>query len=278
MNKDRTTRKHLQIGRLRRMAAIFLMLVAASGVVYAAYVQRDTLKKYFAGAEKEFYFCSDLLSCEVEVPIYNLRSDLEDPNASLCSFYLQNFCDDLSYSASPVTYDILVRVHGLGEKHYASGSLNGGETKDELYEISFSDLVALGYSQSDLTALDLLRVCITATSSSPYHKTLKGEFWIYPLEAALAYRMLDNAGDVIARFRIVVEEGDQLSKSVVISWPQGAAPDMTNPLFVDAEPQELQSRSRTVLLNTAATYEIVFFKENPADNYTDATDAKAVVQ
>lgn len=260
-------------GRLRKATTVLFIVAIASGIVYAAYVQRNTVKEYFAGAEKNFHFCSDLLSCQAEVPVYNVRSDFQNSSEALCSFRVQNFCDELNVSAPSLMYEIFVYIPGLGEKKYGDGSMSGETPKQTTYDISLSDLVALGYPAGELTSGDHLQLRITASSFWPYRRHLKGTFMIYPAEATLTYSMADNAGEPVARLRIAVEPGDDLQKNVTIAWSNGAVPDLTNPLFAGVTASELQAKSRAVPLNTAATYEIVFFKDNPATNYTGATAA-----
>ena len=83
--------------------------------------------------------------------------------------------------------------------------------------------------------------------------------------------MADNSGSPVATLTITLSQAEQPARNVTITWQEGAVPDMTSPLVLNAASIDLVSGTLTTSLHTGAVYELIFFKESPEDNYTSVT-------
>ncbi|MGI6685029.1 MAG: hypothetical protein ACOX47_06065 [Bacillota bacterium] len=102
---------------------------------------------------------------------------------------------------------------------------------------------------------------------------MQGKFIITP---AISCQMAENQESPVAILTITLAQSAELTRDVVITWPEGAAPDMTNPIVmaaVDANTIDLANKNLTTTLNTGAIYELVFFKDQGELNYTGVTVA-----
>ncbi|MEG3069535.1 MAG: hypothetical protein RQM92_00540 [Candidatus Syntrophopropionicum ammoniitolerans] len=78
----------------------------------------------------------------------------------------------------------------------------------------------------------------------------------------------------MATLEISLAQNMEPTREVAISWPLGRLPDMTNPLVMAAAnggALDLTNRTLTTDLNTAAVYELIFFKDQAETEYTGVT-------
>jgi hypothetical protein len=236
------------------VAIAALLLCSFFTATQASYIYSAVMKTYIATARGDFYFNSDLLTDAATVPVYNITHDWN--TGATISFELRNYENQLNVSDSQIKYTASVSPAGDSE----SGTINpvpGGQAQT----------VNLLVPVPEDTGAPL-EVLVTATSSYPFEKTLKGRFIISP---AVTFTMPGNEDSPVAVLKITLAPDTQAARPVAITWPAGAAPDMTNPIVLNATSMDLENRTLTTSLNTAALYELVFFKDSPAANYTGVT-------
>jgi hypothetical protein len=241
------------------------LVVMFSTVALAIYIHKATLNTYIATAEEDFYFTSDLLTDAETIPTYQIVHDWETDDTATISFKLKNYYSPLNISNSNISYSITATVQE--DNVNGPGGTITGKTKNEV-------LIELPVSKpASFDTKSTLPVMVTAASNSPYKKTLQGKFIITP---AISCQMAENQESPVAILTITLAQSAELTRDVVITWPEGAAPDMTNPIVmaaVDANTIDLANKNLTTTLNTGAIYELVFFKDQGELNYTGVTVA-----
>lgn len=245
---------------------IFLILLgsllAVSTYTVASYIHKGLLNTYFASAEENFYFTSNLLNDREEIPVYQISHDWQASSTATISFELRNYENPLCISNREIAYT--VNAGTAGGTQSGTIAANGSEGNNKTIELSVT-------KPASADPFEPLEVLVAASATSPYSKTLQGTFIISP---AISYQMEENAGSPVANLTITMAQSTELTKTVLVSWPAGAAPDMTNPVVIAAiegETIDLTNRTLTTLLNTAAVYELVFFKDEAETDYAGVT-------
>lgn len=242
---------------------IFLVsLSAVSTYTVASYIHKGLLNTYFATAEENFYFTSNLLTDREEIPVYQISHDWQANSTATISFELRNYENPLCISNREIAYTVNAGTAGGTE----SGTIaaNDPEGNQETIELN----VTVPESADPFEPLEVL---VTAIATSPYSKTLQGTFIISP---AISYQMEENTGSPVATLTITMAQSTEPAQYVSVSWPAGAAPDMTNSVVIAAiegETIDLTNRTLTTLLNTAAAYELIFFKDQAEIDYAGVT-------
>jgi hypothetical protein len=258
MRSKRLNSAKISRGKKYRLAVVAVVAMLLLGSFFtgtsASYIYAAIMNTYIATAEGDFYFTSDLLTDGATVPVYHLTHDWQTP--ATITFQLRNYENQLNVSEKMITYTASASPSG-DSKAGAIDTGPGGRDKTVSLTVPIPE---------DKSAP--LEVLVTATSTTPYTKTLQGRFIISP---AVSYEMADNTGSPVAELEITLYESAELTQPVTITWLAGAAPDMTNPIVQNSTTIDLASRTLTTSLNTAAIYELVFFKDTPADNYTGVT-------
>ncbi|MDD3653783.1 MAG: hypothetical protein PHO01_06315 [Desulfotomaculaceae bacterium] len=232
-----------------------LLLLSFSTSSFASYIYSAVMRSYIATAEGDFYFTSDLLTDAPTVPTYHVTHDWT--TAATISFQLRNYEDQLNVSEKQIIYNATASASGSS----VNGTINPAGTVGQGQAVNLTVPVPANPHAP-------LEVTVTATSTYPYAKTLRGRFIISP---AVSYEVAENTGSPVATLKVTLAQSAGLTRPVTISWQAGAAPDMTSPIVINAASIDLVNRTLTTFLNTAAIYELVFFKDNPAGNYTSVT-------
>lgn len=239
------------------LTGLFILLL--SGAALAGYARTALLGGYTATAARDFYFTSDLLKDGPDIPAYDLYHDWSSDGAATIRLKLRNYESLLNISGSDIAYT--VTPSGAGGAVEGVLPAGGAEGREENVTLSVPAPADTGAP---------LEVTVTATSASPYEKTLAGRFVIHP---ALAYTVDENAGAPVAVLTVTTAPGTETAKNVTISWPAGASPDMTSPLVTSAAALDLKGRTMTVALSTAGVTRLVFFKDSSAGDYAGITVA-----
>ncbi|MEL7567812.1 MAG: hypothetical protein AAGU27_23445 [Dehalobacterium sp.] len=249
--------------KMHKLTVIFFvatLVVIFSSVALASYIHNALLNSYIATAGEEFYFTSDLLTDDSIVPTYQITHDWQTNSAATISFQLRNYENTLNISDREIAYT----VAAVPESDSFNGTISPGGISGKTETVN----IIVPQPEDSLLPLEVI---VTATATSPYLKTLRGKFIISP---AISYHMEENAGAPVATLTITLAQSEELSRNVSISWPEGADPDMTNFMVIDAldaSSIDLVNRTMTISLNTAAIYELVFFKDGGEINYTGVT-------
>jgi uncharacterized membrane protein YfcA len=246
----------------KRQMSVFILavilIISYPGAVFASYIYDQVMNNYTATADAEFYFTSDLLGADLSaIPTYYLCNDWQ--SAATITFKLRNYDSTLNISDSNISYSVTATASGGS----ASGTIAAGGSPGNEATINLT-IPASADQNSPLS------VTVTAVSTSPYAKTLKGIFVIKP---AVSYAIDSNAGSPLARLTVTLEEDSSATqtRAVTINWPAGASPDMTNPMVINATSINLTTRTMTTTVNKAAVYELIFFKDSVTANYTGVT-------
>jgi len=253
----------VKIQRKKRQKFMVMLIIAAFLIVpfypgtftFAGYVYTKLVKSYIATSEADFYFTSDLLSDAAEVPVYQINHDWA--TAATINFELRNYENQLNVSDRPITYSVSAEPAGGS----AGGTIVPNGTVGQRRPVRLTVPVPANPAAP-------LEVLVTAVSSRPYAKTLQGRFVILP---AISFSVADNSGSPVATLTLALSRAAQSSRNVTIGWQEGAVPDMTNPLVLNAASIDLVNRTLTTSLHTASVYELIFFKDSPEGNYTAVT-------
>lgn len=259
-NKFTSIYNNLRQKRTKKQMGVFILalvlIISYPGAVFASYIYDQVINNYTATADEEFYFTSDLLGADLSaIPTYYLCNDWQSP--ATITFKLRNSDSTLNISDSDISYSVTATASG--------GSANGTITSGGSHETTINlSIPAPADKNSPLS------VTVTANSTSPYTKTLEGIFVIAP---AVSYSIDSNAGLPLARLTVTLAKDSSatLTRTVTINWTAGASPDMTNPMVINATSINLITRTMTTTLNKAAVYQLIFFKDSAAANYTGVT-------
>lgn len=266
-------------GSLSIILAISLIIVMVTGVlVYAAYIHRDDVKEDFLGAKRSFHFYSDVLKEGEQIPQIHLAHDWDGTEDELFRFNLQPYKDSLNVSNMTIYCDVKVKIGSVEKTIFPNVEIPYDEG-DQLKIIEISDLINAGFTMSQLTGNDSVSILVSAESTSPYKKTLRAEYRIGSIPEAFVWQLMPNAGEPVAVLSMVLSESENLTEEVEITWPVGAEPDMTNKIVVAAVAAGSFTENSgtggqmTVELNTAATYDLVFYKDvgTIPNNYSGVT-------
>lgn len=252
-----------KVYRKKRQRLIVMIIIAGFLTVlfypgtftFASYVYTKIVKTYIATAEGDFYFNSDLLSDAAEVPVYQINHDWA--TAATIDFELRNYENQLNVSDRPITYSVSAAPAGGS----TGGTIVPNGSVGQRRPVSLTVPVPANPAAP-------LEVLVTAVSSHPYAKTLQGRFVILP---AISCSVADNSGSPVATLTLTLSRSAQSSRTVTITWQEGAVPDMTSPLALNAASMDLVNRTLMTSLQTASVYELVFFKDSPEGNYTAVT-------
>ena len=242
-----------------RLVMIMALLAIFSTVLMASYVYRVDIRSYFATAVKDFYFTSNLLTDQENIPTYQISHNWQSNNPATISFELRNYQDPLNASTCDIAYNVKTTPVGSA----TSGTIIAGGAE--------GNKKAINLNIPAPQTVAPVEVLVTATATAPYSKILRGKFIITP---AISYQLAENADSPLATLEISLAQSTEPTREVTISWPQGAAPDMTNPLVMAAAnggTLDLTSGTLTTTLNTAAVYELIFFKDQAETEYTGVT-------
>lgn len=251
--------KHLQRNR-RAVVAIALVLVvlAYAGVAaYAKYAHQATDDRTYAA--NNFYFSSDFLSEKGQT--YTLSA-----GTTQLSIELHNYDDVLRWSDDVVeySYEVTLQADDGSEYPFASGSgtiaHSAGAGSSSAFAIS--GLTAGTYK-------------VTATSTSPFAKTLTGTFTIPAESNDVGFTVSDSVGSPYAQLTVRTEA---YTGDIIVSWSADVYPDTTQPAFkgvgtYDAGSGAYQAGSCSVgPLGKFGSATYRFFKADPQANYsTDAS-------
>ncbi|NLI74770.1 MAG: hypothetical protein GX369_08425, partial [Euryarchaeota archaeon] len=208
---------------------------------------------------KDFYFTSNLLTDQENIPTYQISHNWQSNNPATISFELRNYQDPLNISSCDIAYNVKTTPVGSA----TSGTITAGGAEGNKKTINISIPAPQPVAP--------VEVLVTATATAPYSKILRGKFIITP---AITYQLLENADSPVAILEISLAESIEPTRGVTISWSPGAAPDMTNPLVMaaaDGGTLDLANGTLTTSLNTAAVYKLVFFKDQAETEYTGVT-------
>lgn len=238
-------------GKNRRVPALLivtaLVLFAIAGVTFARYVLQED---HSGVAEaKPFYFTSDLLKEESESREYHI-----DPAGGSFEITLSNAADSMRITQDSIS----VKVEAKGGTVASEGNvtLQGGTESETKITIT-----------PDSSASS---VKVTATSESPYQKTLCATF----LLSASQYKVEDAEGKRAAVLTVTC--GKIPDNGIQLIVPSGIVPDATNEL-ITKEDSGFQLHPEE-----PGVYTLVLLKKNVEMNIskeeTDFTDNINITQ
>lgn len=190
-----------------RFPALFIVtafiLVITAGITFARYVLQEN---HSGAAEAEaFYFTSDFLKEVSENKVYHI-----DPKAGSFDITFSNSADSKRITQKAITFDI--NVEG-GTLTSAENLILNGSSKDE-------EKVTITPNPGSS------KVTVTASSSTPYKKTLKAEF---VLEPGNQYSIEDAENNRAAVLTITCVETP--SDGITLIVPSGVIPDAANTMI-----------------------------------------------
>ena len=170
---------------------IVLACLLPVGITYSKYV-KEIIYNYLLEA-KNFYFNSDKLSSSN--PTYNINNWSGVGNFTI-QFELNNEKNNILSSSSDITYNVSVTCDNdiTCSLDNTSGTIYTAEKKDA-FVLTVTPLRAFNDNES-------VHVSVTATSTSPYVKTLSATFVITVGKRGLSYEITDKANQPYLNFTI----------------------------------------------------------------------------
>lgn len=224
--------------RLFLCSGLFAAAALITGVTLGRYVQKWQSDPNLAGA-KAFYFTSDLLAEDAKT--YSLYSWGDG-----ITIKLQNFEDTKRYTASDIIYEVTA-TSGTVE------DVNHGKIAGKAAAAANSVII---HPESGAAT-----VTVTASSTSPYKKTLSATFTLKET-ANPRFQIADSSGDPTAELII---KGANTKQTFQLSWdPEQYVPDRTNPLITF---DSSGVNTGTITINASGSCSILLFKKDPFKNY-----------
>lgn len=225
------------------------VILSFSGYIVSKYVTEN--KQESLHIAKNFYLESDYLATPVgEVyPKHVLQAG--DYNIE---FMLKNYPDELRFSEVDIKCELRVSKDGTEIKELEKTfDLKGNQQTNQIITIPVE-------KPGDYV--------VTITSVSPYETTLMGGFIVVGVNENISYEVFDSKDSPILQLTVST---DEYEGPVVISWPEGVYPDNTDTLMKAAAGNEAQ-----INVEKDSEYTLLFFKKNPAMDYSGDTSLKAV--
>ncbi len=239
--------------KLLPLISLLIIFISLFSIVFAKYVaEKNKNLLYTAGS---FYFTSDLLSDSSTIKTYEYQKGLDE-----ISLYIRNNIDDLRYSEVDIYYNVkITNAEGNPVKdqneRIIPEILNNKLLKNKIDEniIRFTNLKSGSY-------------IVTATSTNPYEKEIKANFIITNKNENIVFYVNDTINSPTTQLTITTNDFSGITK---ITWPEGIAPDSTNPMFSDVNTgYNGGNKQITLLANSEIT--IQFFKENSSIKYSNS--------
>lgn len=169
--------------RKKKILLIILLIITFMPAVstIARYVAKMTFN--FIMEANNFYFSSDKLTVDNQIYQVNNWSGLDTFNIQ---FELNNKKNNLVFASTNISYEIQVNCSNdvICSINSNSGVIEVGENQDD-FNISVTPTRAFAADEE-------VNVEITATSTSPYRKTLSGSFTIKVGRSGLSYQIDDK--------------------------------------------------------------------------------------
>ena len=225
---------------------VFLMLTKSSFAKYNSNENKDFL--YEASS---FYFTSNALNNNSSVTVYTLATGTD-----YIEFNVANNEDNLRYSEVDIDYEVTITdINGnnvVDKNNNGINKINGILAKNAINSNThrFSNLLDGAY-------------IVTATSLSPYSKTVRANFIINNSNRGLGYSITDAVNSPI--LQLIISTNDY-SGNVNILWPRGITPDNTIPVFSFSR-TGFNSSNITIAVEKNGEYIYQFFKQNPSNVY-----------
>lgn len=215
---------------------LIIVICCFTGVSLAKYEWKET--ENVPIGTKPFYFESDVLA--LNNPSYTLQTDLDK-----IVIKLRNYADQLRVSYTDINYSVSLSKDSvvLQEKN-VQGTITTSEKMDL---ITFDGLSAGTY-------------VVSATSSSPYVKTIRATFIIPELNNQFSAEL--NASSSTNMVYVSLTTND-FSGNINIVLPDGLVPDNTNDVFDGAV-----GNSFSISVEKNSSYNLSFLKNLSTDSYS----------
>ena len=267
----RRKRERKKTNLIKLMLVLLIVICIMPGFYSGArFVYRVVHEHYVSS--KDFYFKSDKLNEEhSEFQATNNWSGSETYRLIINMSSKKN---DMAYTASDIDYDISFtysdNISCTASKNSGTipGTQNGGVNED--YFIIFVNPAQGTTIGSGQTAW----VDITATSTSPYSKTIGGKIIIETGSASVSYEIIDAVNSPYLTLNITNASTE--GKNITLSYdPSLILLDMTNPFATDKISEITEQLNNNTYINTITSYvqpnyniSIKFYKEDKSQDYT----------
>ncbi len=218
------------------------LLLSGGAVTLARYIQ-ETQRDGLAVA-KPFYFSSDKL--EEEPQYYQL--DSTGGTSVEIRFQLRNYVDKLRCTDVNFSCEYKVTAEDGTVLDSGTRSFTGGAQKDEQISLTADSAYFAGDK----------RVTVTASTQSPYQKTISAQFGFAKGQEQLQWSVSQQGG------AMVLEIGGGAGNSVTVSWPDTLVPDRSNSVLAGAD-----ATSVTFQIESGVRYALAFLKTDPTISYTE---------
>lgn len=220
---------------------VLALLLSGGAYTLARYIQ-ETRKDGLAVA-KPFYFSSDKL--EEEPQYYQL--DSTGGTSVEIQFQLRNYVDKLRCTDENFSCQYQVTAEDGTVLDSGTRSFTGGTQKDEQISVTADSTYFAGDK----------RVTVTASTQSPYQKTISAQFGFAKGQEQLQWSVSQQGG------AMVLEIGGGAGNSVTVSWPDTLVPDRSNSVLAGAD-----ATSVTFQIESGVRYALAFLKTDPTISYT----------
>ena len=169
------------------LIALVLSLILIFNIAYGKYIY-NILNDYILQS-KRFYFNSSALSSNTK---YHNINDWDGVNPYVITVDLNNKKDDERYTTSDISYEVSVNCHG---KVSCVLSKNSGVIYENMHTDSYQITII---PNGNFYETDTVDVLTTATSTSPYGKSISGGFRISVKRSKFSYNIEDSVNSKYA--------------------------------------------------------------------------------
>lgn len=213
--KHKTNNKRKVKSKLNFNTLLLILIpIFAIGMTVASYVQKKYSDTVYTA--ESFYFESDLLSDNTNPSAYTYEIGKNE-----ILIQLTNNIDDLRYSEVDIKYAVTITDSNGNEVLDKDGNkiseITGTLLKDSINSnvVSFSNLNSGVY-------------IVTAKAIKPYTKVLQANFVITEKNNEIIYQVNDSINSPVVQLTVMSKD---YNGNIKINWPEGVAPDSTNPKF-----------------------------------------------
>jgi len=249
-NKIKITKKSIII-------AGFILLLIPVGVTFGRYAYLEIRDFYFAS--KNFYFESDKL--EADLARYQVDNWSGAENYPII-FNLNSYKNNNVYSTSDIAYNITYECSDnvICEVSKTEGLITADKHTDSFTVIIKPNAI---FEDGDTVWLE-----VSASSTSPYEKTLSGRFVIKIGKMGTSYEIVDKVGSPYFDLNITNTLDYYLVKEDFDTYQRGTRLDITTYLGLS---EENKAKCSSVVVNLAFDPNVVIL-DMTNEKYLNATN------
>ena len=278
-NRKRTKRKVKLINPII-VLIVFLIIVFITPrfLSTAKYVYNIIHEHYLSS--KDFYFTSDKLS--IDHTEYEITNNWSGAETYAITVNMSSKKNDMAYTESDVNYNITYNCSNnisctlSNQTGTIVGTQNNGVNED-FFTISINPSGGTALSEGEVAWVD-----ITATSTSPYRKSISGKLILEVGTSDIFYEIIDAVNQPYLTVNIT--NSQSVSSDVTLRYnPSIVLLDMTNRFYLNsANTNSTETLNGYQYLNSVtsrveslSTTTVKFYKTDPTQDYSYTSGSQA---